>query len=288
MLWINSWCVEQWNSGIVYTRWRTVFSNCWGLRRFRFAVYIIPPMLNNRSTAADEGSAPLNLRSILRTCGYLSRELSVLSLSSKNCKPCNSALDWRVVLGSASASAINVKKFNVLESTTSQELSGIEVFRWCFLSAEYLRVSKNRFFICSAFPGLSHLSLKAGWVMDARADDWVQSANVKYALKRALMWAKMAVAKGRSAIFQANAARQLFIDVLERKQSRKKTILKSILKSILNYPKYFLKLFWKYFYKIVFKSILKIQNKIVFSILKIKYYFENTIVPNTVYSYGLW
>ena len=66
------------------------------------------------------------------------------------------------------------------------------------------------------------------------------------------------------------------------KLSFKSILDKVFWKSILNYPKNFVEVFLKYKNKILFKSILKIQNKIVFSILKIKYYFQNTIVPNTV------
>lgn len=167
----NSWCMEVWKLqtriywlALLLIHWRRSFSNNWGLRRFLFAVHIIPPTLNNRSTAADEGSPTLNFRNILRTSGYLSGMLSALSLSSKYCKPCNSVWEWSVVLGSPTASAIKVKKSNVLESTTSSIWLGIIVFCWCSLSDENLNVFRNKFFMCSTFAGLIHRSLKAGCV----------------------------------------------------------------------------------------------------------------------------
>ena len=52
-------------------------------------------------------------------------------------------------------------------------------------------------------------------------------------------------------------------------------------KSILKITKYLKKVFWKYKIKYTDKSILKIQNKIVFCIFKIKYYFENSILHIT-------
>ena len=52
-------------------------------------------------------------------------------------------------------------------------------------------------------------------------------------------------------------------------------------KSILKITKYLKKVFWKYKIKYTDKSILKIQNKILFGIFKIKYYFENTILHIT-------
>jgi len=52
------------------------------------------------------------------------------------------------------------------------------------------------------------------------------------------------------------------------------------------FTKYFSKVFSTIFYKILLKSILKIQNKNVFSILKIEIYFQKTIfsITNRFYS----
>ena len=52
-------------------------------------------------------------------------------------------------------------------------------------------------------------------------------------------------------------------------------------KSIFKITKYLKKVFWKYKIKYTDKSILEIQNKILFCIFKIKYYFENSILHIT-------